>query len=143
MKLKEINLVLILLILDLGSKALAATLEPHNSIFLLTYNPHMTLGFKANDLVKFVFPLFCIPFVWNISKIPELTRSQKHLSLSFFVAGMIGNYSCRFHPLGVIDFINFKYFIANFADFYLWTGSVILFKSFYSNSRKIALQKTE
>lgn len=143
MKLKDINLVLILLILDLGSKGLAATLEPHNSIFLLTYNPHMTLGFKANDIVKFILPLFCIPIVWSISTVPELTRSQKHLCLSFFVAGMIGNYVCRFHPLGVIDFINFRYFIANFADFYLWTGSILFFRSFYLNSKETALHKTE
>lgn len=158
MKIKDINLFLILLLLDLGSKALAVYIAPSNSFFVLTYNQNMTLGLKpsagllylfpnsslgdlVNTIFKFIIPLFVIPFVWKFSQITELTRSQKHLTLSFVVAGMVGNYASRFHSMGVIDFIYFKYFVANFADFYLWIGTLLAYKYLYSESKK-SLQKT-
>lgn len=115
---------LFFLIADLLSKSFAVILAPANSVFSLAYNPNMLLNLEAPDFVKFIMPLLILPIPYLSLKLSGI-KSPKVLALVY--AGMMGNYLGRFSEQGVVDFINFQFFICNFADIYLWIGSIIIF----------------
>lgn len=119
---------LFFLLADLVSKSFAVIWAPNNSIFTLAYNPNMLLSLQAPDFVKFVLPLLVLPIPYLSLKFSGLNYPKV---LALVYAGMMGNYLGRFSEQGVVDFINFQLFICNFADIYLWIGSVIIFAKMF------------
>lgn len=115
---------LFFLIADLLSKSFAVILTPDNAVFSLAYNPNMLLSLEAPDFVKFIMPLLILPIPYLSLRFSGI-NSPKVLALVY--AGMMGNYLGRFSEQGVVDFINFQLFICNFADIYLWIGTIVIF----------------
>lgn len=99
----------------------------------------MLLSLQAPDFVKFVLPLLVLPIPYISLRFSGI-QAPKILSLVY--AGMMGNYLGRFSDQGVVDFINFQAFICNFADIYLWIGSVVIFTKMFPFLKNPVTHKT-
>ena len=130
----------ILLALDFISKRFMEHLAPHNSFFYLTYNPDMIMSIKSiafgidfSILVKYVIPalmapLFYISCSYGV-KMNQISSKNFNLGFPILAAGLVGNYMDRFFSAGVIDFLNFQFCVANFADIYQWVGYAVILSS--------------
>lgn len=133
-------LTLVLLFLDLGTKALAeAFLTSEGSFFILHYNPNIAMGIQVNDFVKFILPILGFPIILFMSKVFSNPNS-KAWYLSLVIAGATGNFIGRFNEEGVVDFINFSFAICNLADIYLWIAVILFYKA---GGYKMVLKKKQ
>lgn len=124
---KKFNLFITLLGLDLGTKALAFMIEPHNSFFHLVYNKNMVFGLELNNMMKFGVPLLILPLFLVMASFIS-NKEQKSNYLQIVAAAVFGNYICRFFDCGVVDFIVLGNVNANLADIYAWLSYAYFIK---------------
>lgn len=138
---KHFSLFLKLLSLDLITKVLAHIIAPTNSLFHLSYNKGMAFGLDLGFTMKFLVPLMILPVFLLMGM--YLNKAQKSNYYQLVMAGFLGNYICRFTDIGVIDFINLQYSIANLADFYGWAsyGLFVYYVSQNFNLKEIFMNK--
>ena len=117
----------------------------------LTYITNEGIAFGLNPFGQYTIVLLVISIVAVFFIIKLLIDSKEHsmiiqLGLSFIIGGAIGNLIDRFFTSfnmfnysGVIDFIdiginNYRFYIFNFADFFISIGIILYLFSFIINN---------
>lgn len=131
------RLFIALLSLDFITKQVAKMLAPKNDFFYLIYNPNVIFGTDMGDLTKLLIPLMILPALYFSLKYIELNRlinpAQKSMIAAIGSAGLLGNYLGRFNEVGVADFLNFQFCVANLADIYQWAAYGLVCYYVYKN----------
>jgi len=127
------SITFLVLILDQITKILASNLNTTkpiiNGIFHLTFTKNYGAGFSIlqnQTILLILFTLIAIGFIfYYYNKIPE--KKYVMLSVSFILAGAIGNLIDRIRLGYVIDFLDFQIWpVFNIADSAITIGTILL-----------------